>query len=443
MLGPISPSPQRALDAEPAAPLEEQLASLRSEVARLRELVHEGEDLRGTLDLLPDVVFKCILREDGEIVFVLSEGGFSSEMEATTKHVRGQPWSERLKRYPPEWAAAVRPAFERAFAGEETDLTASLGDRAFRQHLRPVRGPDGRVASVVGFVTEVTSLQRAQEQIRKLNDQLGHRVDELAGANRRLEEMDRARGQLVSAVSHELNNALTPIRLQLHLLFGPEAKLAERERRALRVVDRNVDRLCLLVEDLLDVGRLQAGRFAIAPAPIDLNRVIAEAVESFQEPARKAGVTLHVELTPGLQVDADPRRVIQVMFNLLGNAVKFTPSGGSISVATAREGDAAVVRVRDTGEGLRADDIPQLFQPFRQAPSSGSPNRGTGLGLYICRGIVEQHGGRIWCASEGPGKGATFGFGLPLERPTGDHAPTEGPAAARGAAEPAASAARA
>lgn len=277
---------------------------------------------------------------------------------------------------------------------------------------------------------DLTERMRAQAEIKQLNDQLQERVAQLAEANAELERMAQARAQLVSAVAHELGNAVAPVKTHLFLLkrkaatLPPGAAEAAPLQSSVQVMTRNVDRLSLLVEDLLDASRLHGGRLSIHPAPMDLHRVVEESVHAFAEQAKEKGVHLELRLAPGgeLPLPADHRRVIQVMFNLLSNALKFTPRDGRVEVTTQRLGDVARVSVTDSGAGLAPEGIAKLFQPFSQAHDPLKGAKGTGLGLFICRGIVEQHGGRIGCASEGLGKGTTFTFDLPLAGPPAQQA---------------------
>lgn len=270
----------------------------------------------------------------------------------------------------------------------------------------PMTRGDALSGSVVVF-TDVTERRRAEEAQRVAIER-AMEID-------RLKEVNQFRTQLLNTASHELNTPLTPIRLQLHLLKSSTlGTMTERQMRALTVVDRNVERLSILIQDVLDVARLQSGRLRVAKEPLDLNDVVAEAVEAFREPARQARVQLDMRHDVGVWVEADPHRVTQILFNYLSNALKFTPAGGRVLVETRNEGKTAVVRVVDTGAGLTAAQIERLFEPFSQVHESSVAMGGTGLGLYITKGIVEEHGGTAWCESAGPGMGSTFAIRLPL-----------------------------
>jgi signal transduction histidine kinase len=180
------------------------------------------------------------------------------------------------------------------------------------------------------------------------------------------------------------------------------------------VLSRNVDHLGLMVKDLLDASRIQSQELRLVRQRVDLDRVLREAVDSFAS-GGATGIDVRYEGAPGLEVDADPARLTQVVFNLVGNALRFTPRGGRITVRARRDRGEAVFEVEDTGAGIPPQDLKRLFQPFSQVHDTMQETKsGTGLGLFISRGIVESHGGRISAHSEGRGKGATFRVCLPL-----------------------------
>jgi signal transduction histidine kinase len=281
------------------------------------------------------------------------------------------------------------------------------GDFAARSGL--AHDPSEMGALARRFDAMAAALEQSPARERALRE-------EAEAAKARLEEVDRFRTQFVSVAAHELGNPLTPIALQLHILrSGLAGNPTPEQHKALAMLGRNVDRLSSLVRDLLDAARLQAGRLPLAPVPLDLARAAREAAEAWQEPGRQAKVAVEVRSAGPLVVRADPRRVAQVLDNLLGNALKFTPAGGRVLVEARADGGEARVEVRDSGAGFPPADADRLFAPFeRLGRGAAQDGGGTGLGLYVSRGIVEQHGGRIWASSEGPGRGAAVGFTLPL-----------------------------
>ncbi|HEX76962.1 MAG TPA: GAF domain-containing sensor histidine kinase [Dehalococcoidia bacterium] len=233
-----------------------------------------------------------------------------------------------------------------------------------------------------------------------------------------LEEQDKARNQFVNVLAHELRTPLTPI-------FGSAQMLAEQfsrevgspQDRLIRNILRGVEDLESRLSDLLDMARFQAQTFALEIAPVDPEVLLKEMASHFQPLAKSKGQTLTLELPDGLPLlQADRRRLGQVLTNLLENAVKFTPEGGSIRLRAMTSGPDLVVEVCDNGPGLSAEEQQRLFQPYYRSQVDRQRLPGTGLGLSLCKQLVEAHGGKIWVESE-PGKGSTFSFAVPLEGP--------------------------
>jgi signal transduction histidine kinase len=232
----------------------------------------------------------------------------------------------------------------------------------------------------------------------------------------RLQAIAAFKTQFLNNAAHELATPITPLKLQLAALRAHKDALPHHVRESLDLLSRNIDRMGLLVNDLLDAARLQGGRMALAFAPTSLPAVAREACASLAEQARQAGVDLAMDPPAGdVVVQGDAVRLGQVAFNLVHNALKFTPRGGTVRVHTGQEGSSAVLRVRDDGIGLTADQRARLFQPFMQVHDPLKVRvAGTGLGLYISKGITEEHGGTLGCRSDGPGRGATFEVRLPV-----------------------------
>jgi PAS domain S-box-containing protein len=228
-----------------------------------------------------------------------------------------------------------------------------------------------------------------------------------------LQEIARMRSEFMSRASHELNTPLTPVLLQLQTLKESPG-LDSRQTLGLASIERNVIRLAVLVKDLLSASSLNMGQLKLDPSQVDLRDLVADAVGSFQAQADQAGVTLRTKATGSAPAFADGDRMVQVLFNLIGNALKFTPPEGSVTVEAVEREDASVVTVADTGAGFPREKSGDLFRPFGRLHEDipGAP-AGTGLGLFISKGIIEESGGEIWAESPGPGQGATFGFSLP------------------------------
>ena len=230
-----------------------------------------------------------------------------------------------------------------------------------------------------------------------------------------LQEADRRKDEFLATLSHEIRSPLNAVLIWTHMLRSGSldpAKAAE----ALEIIERNTRLQVRLIEDLLDISRISAGKLTVDVIDHDLASVVQAALETARPAAENKSITLNSHIaTPPLYVHGDPARLQQVVGNLLSNAVKFTNAGGRIDVEAYPLGPEAVVVVRDTGQGIRADLIDKIFDRFEQADSSITrQHQGLGLGLAIARHLVEVHGGRIRAESEGEGKGATFTVALPI-----------------------------
>ncbi|MBI5246039.1 MAG: HAMP domain-containing histidine kinase [Elusimicrobia bacterium] len=222
-----------------------------------------------------------------------------------------------------------------------------------------------------------------------------------------------AKTRLMQDVAHELKNPLSVILGYAHYLTK-ETVSPEETRKALRAVLSNAERLVGMVDHLQEVVRLESDGFNVETRTIEGSTLLQEAAESAELEAARHGVRLRWRSPVGdsLLVNADSRRVLQVFANLLSNALKFTPEGGSIDVTAQRDGDFVRFTVLDTGAGIPADELPMLFDRFYQTTDNTQKRKGLGLGLAICKGLVTAHGGRIWVESL-PGVGSAFNFTLP------------------------------
>ena len=218
-----------------------------------------------------------------------------------------------------------------------------------------------------------------------------------------------AREQVLKIVSHDLRNPLHTISMSTSLML--EVPLGEEERvKRLNMIKRAGDRMNRMIQDLLDVAKFEAGRLAIEPRPVSASAIVHEAVEMLRPIAAERQITLDASVASELPAtQADAGRVQQVLSNIVGNAIKFTPAGGRITIRVEPVGGVARFAVSDTGPGIPTAQLPLIFGRFWQA--NPGDRRGIGLGLAIAKGIVEAHGGRIWCESR-LGEGTTFYFTL-------------------------------
>jgi PAS domain S-box-containing protein len=232
-------------------------------------------------------------------------------------------------------------------------------------------------------------------------------------ARAQAEAATRARDELLGVVAHDLRNPLTAISMYASLLLDAPRD-PESQRAPLRSVLELTDQMNRLIHDLLDASRLESGQLRVHPGPLAVRTVLAEAREMVRLAAEKRGVEIVLDVPGGLpRVLADRDRLLQVLSNLVGNAVKFTPRGGRVTLRAGGADGELAFAVSDTGVGIPAEQLPRVFDRYWQADARRT---GAGLGLAIARGIVEAHGGRIWVDSA-PGEGSTFSFTLPAAPP--------------------------
>jgi PAS domain S-box-containing protein len=312
-----------------------------------------------------------------------------------------------------------RPRFEAAIAaavaeGKDYDCTVRTRTKAGEAHTRhrgrvSARDAAGRAIRLNGTVEDVT--ERAQAEARRLE------LEQVQKERRLLEEQNEFKSQFLNMVAHDLNNVLSPMRIYLKMVGDEAAQRGEPPSKPLLGLRGSIERIAGFLADLLDAARLQSGQILLATQRFDLALAVREAVETTRPQAESLGLALAADLPASLEVEADRRRIDQVLGNLLSNAMKFTPSGGTVRVRLAVGGDEVHLSVEDTGRGIAPENLGKLFQPFtRLGGAVQGAHTGTGLGLFICRGIAEAHGGRVAVESAGLGHGTTFRVALPLAR---------------------------
>jgi signal transduction histidine kinase len=276
----------------------------------------------------------------------------------------------------------------------------------------PARDLD-RIRDVLGTVASQLSLALERQRLLARERES---AESLLEQNERLRELDALKDRFVSSASHELRTPLTSMMGFLELVLEGEAgEPNEQQREFLQIVARNADRLNKLVDDILFLGRADADRLTLEPGEVDVGALAAAAVESAKAAAARKGLTLTYDANPDLALlRGDGLRLTQLLDNLISNALKFTNSGGEVRIAVTRDQEAARIAVSDSGVGIPADELPQLFQRFfRASTASAAAAPGTGIGLTIVQKIAEAHGGTVSVESAA-GIGTTFSVQLPF-----------------------------
>jgi PAS domain S-box-containing protein len=365
------------------------IGALGGAMQRAWRSAEENEQrFRAFMQNSPSAVF--LKDEAGRYVFISRAG----EQTIGTADWLGKTDDDLL---PPATARIVRQRDREVLQADaprsfDLALPTPQGERTVRSVKFPLRDAAGR-RYVGSITTDVTEQLRAQ---------------------RALQEADRRKDQFIATLAHELRNPLAPIRSAVAILGRDGA--AEADRAWSRdVIERQVAHMGRLVDDLLDVARVTSGKLLLRRQRVELVAIVAAALETSRPALDAAGHRLVTRMPAArATVDADPARLTQVLSNLLHNAAKYTPPGGSIELSVEQAGGEAVIAVTDNGVGFPSAQAGQLFEPFAQLAPAEHAAAGLGIGLSLVRGIVELHGGTASAGSEGPGKGSRFEVRLPL-----------------------------
>ena len=314
-------------------------------------------------------------------------------------------------------SAAAMPADAGLVQFAETELAGAIGGASARIMVASTVREDAlSVDEVRSMLDEASQVIAYSHELKQKSQELVAATEELRAANERLQELDRLKDDFISTVTHELRTPLTAIRSAAEVLHdNPQLEAGDRQE-FLAIVIQESERLTRLINQVLDLAKLESGRAEWQVAPVDLRTIVEDSLDATRQLFRAGNVTLEAHLPDRVPpVDADRDRLVQVLVNLLSNAAKFVePGAGRVSVVLRELATVLRVAVSDNGPGIDRDDQRIIFEKFRQAGNAMTDKpQGTGLGLPISRQIVEHLGGRLWVESE-PGSGATFIFELPL-----------------------------
>jgi len=374
------------------------------------------------MELYPDLV--CI-QVAGNIASINTAGAQLLGVQ-DTEGLIGKPLADFVH---PNFRASATARFSRISSNGKTPLTeekwVSLDGTPIEVEVTAMAMTHQGQPAIQIVARDITRRKRAEamqrdaeERHRRLMelylDLIGvesARTAELQVALRRAQEVDRLKSQLLSIVSHELRTPLTAIRGQTTTLIEYAEQISPAEQlEGLRIVDDEATRLDELIGHVLDMSRIESGTLRVEPIAIDLQPVLRDSIDLMAAQAPHHTLTAHLPALPLAQ--ADPRRVRQIMTNLLDNAIKFSPQGTTITVDAEVDLTTITIYVRDQGPGIPAKHLPHILDRFYRAEESHIRARGVGLGLAICRGLVEAMGGRIAVTSQ-VGRGSVFSFSLP------------------------------
>lgn len=373
------------------------------------------------------------------IDWVASGGVHRIDLNGATTYVAGSrallsPWTV-VTVTPAEWLEGPLRRSGIALAGAFVAalslgllLAASLGTSLAKSISSLVEGVEAVVAGRSPDVRRhrVAELARARESLMRAAESMSAQLRREEELRARLEAHEAARNAFLGVLGHELRNPLAPLQNCVAILkrVGGDSPPV---RKATAVLERQTRQLGRLVDDLLDVTRIERGKIELRKEPVDLAHIVRNVVADQEAGARDAGITLEPQLpsTPVI-VYGDPARMTQAIGNLLNNACKFTPRGGTIRVALEVSQDVARVRVKDNGAGIDAAVLRHIFEPFVQGPQQGARVAGgLGLGLALVRALARMHGGSVSAASDGLGQGAEFVIELPLDHGTSAATPAQ------------------
>jgi PAS domain S-box-containing protein len=338
---------------------------------------------------------------------------------STTELSKMKPTDFVVEREEELLSKLIRGVFTRGEASGEVNVRLKSG-KEMPAYFTALRMTIDEKRYLVGTAIDITELKEAQAALQRAHDELeekvAERTQELSQANLRLQELDRLKSMFLASMSHELRTPLNSIiGFVSWLLMGMEGDLNEEQNKQLTMVKNSAEHLLSLINDILDISKIESGKVDLSIEAFDVAEVAEEVAETVLPQTKEKGLALTVDVPEGIKLKSDKRRVKQVFMNLVSNAIKFTDQG-SVSVTGKILNESSLeVTVSDSGSGIREEDMEKLFQPFQQIDmSSTKKHEGTGLGLYLCKKLMSYLQGTISAKSR-HGEGSAFAFTLPLE----------------------------
>jgi PAS domain S-box-containing protein len=366
---------------------------------QIRDQLEALQAKEAELQLVTETTPLILVRCSRDLRYRFANRASAALFGLTPKEMIGRPIVEVMGE---EAFGLVKPKIDQVLRGEHVEFEllipySGAGDRWVHVNYLPDRDPQGRVVGWVASIADVTDRKAAEEALR---------------------EADRRKDEFLAILAHELRNPLAPILNSLHILRltsqgDPEAD------GVTEVIERQVNHMVRLVDDLMEVSRITRSRIELRKEPVEVAAIARSAVETSQPLIEAAGHRLVLSIPPEpLILEGDPVRLTQVVANLLNNAAKYTDRSGQIWLTVRREGAAVAISVRDSGSGIPSEMLPRVFDLFTQFDRrAGRAQGGLGIGLTLVKTLVEMHGGSVRGFSEGTGRGSEFVVRLPLAGP--------------------------
>ena len=412
-------APERILLAIDDITAGKQLEAVRRSEIRYRHLFEAAKNMTLLVESADDAIISTAL--DG--IVTSWNRGAERIFGYTGKEIIGRPIVILV---PPDHLDEASRILERIRDGEHIEHYETQRVKKDRTlvnvslSVSPIRDEHGNIIGASRILRDITERRQAEEERKQL-------LAREQAARQEAEAANRAKDEFLTTVSHELRTPLNAI-LGWSTLLRTEKLEDAIAVRALEIIERNAKAQAQLIEDILDVSRVITGKLRLDVRPVDLAPVIDAAIDTVRPASEAKTIQIQTHCGAGVGVvSGDPDRLQQVVWNLLSNAVKFTPNGGRVDVRLERLDSDVQITVSDTGNGIRADFLPLIFDRFRQADSTSTRKYGgLGLGLAIVRQIVELHGGTVHAESRGEGQGATFRVRLPIINIAGKGEPRGG-----------------
>jgi len=377
--------------------LQATVRDITNEVRNQNAIKQAADEWQKTFDSISDFVF--ILDRDHNIV--KANKSFIKALKSTPENVIGKKCYELLHKSDKPWPECPFEKTKESGKSTMQEVDDPNIGVTLLVSISPIFDNAGKLVGVVHIARDITERKKAENELKKANEEL--------------RKIDQLKSDFVSTVSHELRTPLSITKEGISLVLDKIAgNINEKQKKILNTSRDNIDRLARIINDLLDISKIEAGKLELKKESFNMNDAIKGLATFFREEAKKKGLELRLNLPKeSIELYADPDKLKQVFINLIGNSLKFTQKG-YIEVSARKFKDRAECSVIDTGKGIEKNALPKVFNKFEQFGRVAGPGeKGTGLGLSIVKGIVELHHGSISVESEA-GKGAKFTFTLPI-----------------------------